>query len=179
MKRIDLDFLQGGARRTRAAGWALLAIGLLVAVTLTAHYGKLKKEQQRIRTMLMQQAEQQQAPSANVDIKALEPQFQRAAAVIEQLAFPWNQLFVALESSMNEDVVLLSVQPDVAGGIVTLNAEARDWNAMLDYIRRLGQDKFFTDVHLVSHQIQLADPQKPLRFVLSCSWSSTSTQQGR
>lgn len=177
MKRIELDFHQGGARRKRAAGWALLAIGLLVAVALTGHYGKLKKEQQRIRTMLMQQAEQQQAPTANVDIKALEPQFQRAAAVIEQLAFPWNQLFVALESSMNEDVALLSVQPDIAGGIVTLNAEARDWNAMLDYIRRLGQDKFFTDVHLVSHQIQQDDPQQPLRFVLSCAWIAPPGQK--
>lgn len=176
MKRIELDFHPGGARRKRAAGWVLLAIALLVAVALTGHYGRLKEEQQHIRTMLMQQAEQQ-APTANVDIKVLEPQFERAAAVIDHLAFPWDQLFVALESSMNEDVALLSVQPDVAVGIVTLNAEARDWNAMLEYIRRLGQDKFFTDVHLVSHQIQQDDPQRPIRFVLSCAWVAAPAQK--
>ena len=84
--------------------------------------------------------------------------------------FPWDKLFKALETSMDKDVALLSIQPDVAGGVVILSAEARDWNAMLGYIRRLGEDKFFTDVHLVSHQIQQSDPQKPVRFVLSCAW---------
>lgn len=177
MKRIDLDFHQGRARRKRTVGWALLAAGLLVVIGLVGQHNQLKKEQQRIKTTLAQQQERQQASSANVNVEEIAPQLQQAAAVIEQLAFPWDKLFKALESSMNEDVALLSVQPDIAGGIVTLNAEARDWDAMLDYIRRLGEDKFFTDVHLVSHQIQQADPQQPVRFVLSCAWASTLPQQ--
>lgn len=41
---------------------------------------------------------------------------------------------------------------------------------MLDYIRRLNKGEFLTDVHLVSHQIQQSDPQRPVRFVLSCAW---------
>jgi len=176
MKRIELDFHHGRAGARRAGGWALLVVGLLVVIALMGHFNKLRKEQQRIKTTLAQQAERQQASSARVDVKELEPQFQQAAAVIERIAFPWNRLFKVLESSAGEDVVLLSVHPDVAGGTVTLNAEARDWNAMLDYIRRLGEDKFFTDVHLVSHQIQANDPQQPVRFVLSCAWVSTPIQ---
>lgn len=177
MKKIELDFHHGSASRRRAGGWALLAVGLLVAIVLIGHYNKLKKDQQRFKTTLAQQAERQQALAASVDIRELEPQFQQAAAVIERIAFPWIRLFKALEASTGEDVVLLSVRPDVGGGIVTLNAEARDWNAMLDYIRRLGEDKFFADVHLVSHQIQANDPQQPVRFVLSCAWVSTPIQQ--
>lgn len=82
----------------------------------------------------------------------------------------WDKLFKALESSMNEDVALLSVQPDAVGGTVALDAEARDWDAMLDYIRRLNEGKFFTGVHLISHQIRQSDPQRPVRFALSCTW---------
>ncbi len=92
--------------------------------------------------------------------------------MIAQLAFPWDALFGALESSMNDDVALLAVVPDVKGGTITLNGEARDWDAMLDYVRRLGTAAaFFSDVHLVSHQVQKSDPQHPVRFVLLCTWS--------
>ena len=177
MKRLDLDFHPNRAKRKKAMGWLLLLAGLLLTIGLVGQHNKLKGEQQRIKATLTQQHERQQEPSAHVDIKEIEPQLKQAAATIEQLSFPWDKLFKALESSMNEDVALLSVQPDVAGGIVILNAEARDWDAMLDYIRRLGEDKFLTDVHLVSHQIQQTDPQRPVRFVLSCAWPAPQLRQ--
>ena len=170
MKRLDLDFHRDRATSRKTAGWLLLLAALAAAIGLAASHNDLKNEQQRAKATLAQQHERRQETSNTADIKELEPQFQRAAAAIEQLSFPWDKLFKALESSMTEDIALLSVQPDVAGGIVTLNAEARDWDAMLDYIRRLNEDKFLTDVHLVSHQIQQTDPQRPVRFVLSCSW---------
>lgn len=168
MRRIELDFHKGRSKRNRAMGWALLVFGLLVGVSLVIQHNKLKTQQQRIKTVLAQQHERQQGLSSNMDAKEIEPQLQGAAGVIEQLSFPWDKLFKTLESSMNEDVALLSVVPDVKGGTITLNVEARDWTAMLDYIRRLGEDKFFAGVHLVSHQIQQSDPQHPIRFVLSC-----------
>lgn len=173
MKRLDLDFHPDSTRPRKAAGWLLLLAALVAVIGLAASHNDLKKEQQRAKATLTQQHERRQETSNAADIKELEPQLRHAAAAIEQLAFPWDKLFKALESSMNEDVALLSVQPDVAGGIVTLNAEARDWNAMLDYIRRLNEGEFLTDVHLVSHQIQQSDPQRPVRFVLSCNWPAS------
>lgn len=173
MKRLDLDFHPDSAKPRKAAGWLLLLAALAVAIGLVASHNNLKEEQQRAKATLVQQYERGQETSSATDTGELEPQLRHAAAAIEQLAFPWDKLFKALESSMNEDVALLSVQPDVAGGIVTLNAEARDWDAMLDYIRRLGENGFLTDVHLVSHQIQQSDPQRPVRFVLSCNWPAS------
>lgn len=170
MKRLDLDFHRDSTKPRKAAGWLLLLAALAAAIGLAASHNDLKKEQQHAKATLAQQHERGQETSNTADTKEIEPQLQRAAATIEQLSFPWDKLFKALESSMSEDIALLSVQPDVTGGIVTLNAEARDWNAMLDYIRRLNEDKFLTDVHLVSHQNQQSDPQHPVRFVLSCAW---------
>lgn len=175
VKRIELDFYQRSAMHKTALGWALLAIGLVVGVGLVIYHNKLKSEQQLIQMNLAQQYERQRESSSNMDIKVIETQLQQASEVIDQLSFPWNRLFRALESSVNEDVALLSIQPDVVGRIVTLNAEARNWNAMLKYASRLGKDKFFTDVHLVSHQIQQGNPQSPVRFILSCAWGSPQT----
>ncbi|MFA6921625.1 MAG: PilN domain-containing protein [Gallionella sp.] len=176
MRRIEIDFHNGRTRRNRAVGWLLLAIGLLIGIGLVNQHNKLQVEQQRIKMSLAQQDERQQKLSSNADARGLEPQLQGAVVVIEQLSFPWDKLFHALESSMSEDVALLSVMPDVKGATITLNVEARDWSAMQDYIRRLGEDKFFSDVHLVSHQIQSADPQRPVRFVLLCTWASSEAK---
>ena len=171
MRQIALDFHNGREKRSRVVGWVMLAIGLLVCIGLVNQYNKLQTEQKRIKMKLAQHYEHQHKLSFNADVGKIEPQLKGAAGIIEQLSFPWGKLFYALESSMNEDVALLSVMPDVKGGTIALSVEARDWNAMLDYIRRLGEDSFFSDVHLISHQIQQADPQKPIRFVLLCAWA--------
>ena len=170
MKRIELNLYTGRAGRHGVIGWALLILGLIAVVGLIVQYNKLKTEQQKISALLMQQHDRQHPSVSPGDTKALGDQLERAAEVIEQLAFPWEPLFKTLESNSTEDVVLLSIQPDIKGGVITINAEARDWPTMLTYIRQLGADKFFTDVHLVSHQIEQTDTQKPIRFVLLCAW---------
>lgn len=159
MKRITLNFHDGQARRNRAVGWWLLVLSVLLGVSLLIQHNKIQAEQQRIRMMLMQQEVRQRSVYSDSDAKEMGQNLQRAAAVISQLAFPWDALFRALESSMNEDVVLLSVVPDVKGCEITLNGEAKDWNAMQDFVRRLGEDaSFFSAVNLVSHQVQLSTP---------------------
>lgn len=169
MRRITLNFYKGRIEN-RVAGKALLALGVLVGIGLLIWHDALKTEQARVKAKLAQQLNRQKEVSAAIESREIEPQLQRAAGVIEQLSFPWDALFRALETNVNEDVVLLSVVPDVKGGTITLNAEARDWTAMQEYIRRLGKESFFTEVSLVSHQIQVADPQRPVRFVLMCGW---------
>ncbi|MDO9052830.1 MAG: PilN domain-containing protein [Gallionella sp.] len=172
MKRITLNFHDGQARRNRAVGWILLVLSVLLGVSLLIQYNKMKAEQQRIQTMLIQQQDHQRSVHNDTNAKEMSQKLERAAAVIYQLAFPWDALFRVLELSMNEEVVLLSVVPDVKGCEITLNGEAKDWSAMQDYVRRLGADtSFFSAVNLVSHQVQQNDPQNPVRFVLSCSCS--------
>lgn len=171
MKPIDLDFHAVKSRPVSRAGLILLLAGLLLSAYLVHVYSQINTQKEKLGSELNRAHVHQHDGKAKPDDKELELALQRASAVIERIAFPWDKLFKTLESStVGEDVALLSIQPDVAGGVVMLNAEARDWNAMLSYIRHLGAEDFFTDVHLVSHQIQQTDPQKPINFVLSCSW---------
>jgi Tfp pilus assembly protein PilN len=151
-------------------GWILLAIGTTAVIGLFIQHNMLKAEQEKIQATLAQHLTKQNVSLGTDDAKDLAPQLQLAAEVIEQLAFPWNELFKALESSDNDEVVLISIQPDVKAGTISINAEARDWAAMLSYVRELSKEKFFSDVHLVSHQIDQTDPQKPISFVLACAW---------
>lgn len=164
MKRLGIDFHKGRIGARRVAEWLLLMASIGVIVGMAIHYRALWKERQNIESVLAGQ----QTLSAGKDIDAIELELRKAAAVIEQLSFPWDRLFRTLEASSDENVVLLSVHPDAASKVVRLEAEAKDWNAMLDYMRRLGDNGLLGEVHLVSHQIQQADPNGAVRFTLVC-----------
>src|SRR2546421_411835 len=56
-------------------------------------------------------------------------------------------------------LVVLAVSLAVAGGML-----ARYRDAMFEYLRRLGSAQGLAEVHLVSHQVQREDPQRPIQF---------------
>lgn len=156
------------------SGWRLFSFSLLLLVFLSYRYVDLYNEQQKIQSEVARtSAVMQEARNQASDPKILD-NLQNAAGVIEQLSFPWNKLFVALESASTNDVALLAVQPDLQVGHITLQGEAKNWSAMVAYLRGLNRQQFFTSVQLTSHQIQQNDPQKPVRFVLQCTWGSHS-----
>jgi Tfp pilus assembly protein PilN len=174
MRPIELRFYQGSTSTKKIIGWMALVISLFVTLGLLSHYIKLKDERQNIQSILAKQQARTPEISISSDGKKLQAQMESASLAIEQLSFPWDKLFHALESSTNEDVVLLAVQPNVTSGSISLNAEARDWDAMLDYIRRLEANSFFSNVQLLNHQVQHDDPQQSVRFTLSCSLNTSS-----
>lgn len=152
------------------SGWGLFSGSLLLLLFLSYLYVYFQNEHQQMRHEIEQRdAMVQQARKQASDPKITDS-LQQAAGVIEQLSFPWNRLFVALESASTNDVALLAVQPDLQSGVITLKGEAKNWHAMVAYLRRLSEQQFFTGVQLTSHQIQQNDPQKPVRFVLQCTW---------
>jgi len=170
MKRIDLNFYSSRARLVKRTGIFLLLAGVLSSGYIVQVYSQFRGQNEKLKSELTSLHTHQQDGKVNPDDKKLELSIQHASAVIDRLAFPWDKLFKTLESStVNKDVALLSIQPDIAGGVVTLKAEAKNLNAMLGYIKRLSGEEFFQDVHLVNHQIQLSDPQRPVRFMLYCA----------
>lgn len=174
MRRINLDFHKANTGSNTVAGLLLLLLGLLSALWIVDIHNDTQIEQQRIMSELEQRqnAKPQGSATGSMD-QGTRLQFQRAAAVIEQLSFPWNKLFQTIEDNAGEDMALLSIQPDMPARTVMLDAEAKDWGGMVSYIKRLEEDRFFSDVHVVSHQTQQSDPQRSVRFKLSCTWGTT------
>jgi hypothetical protein len=54
--------------------------------------------------------------------------------------------------------------------MVKINGEAKNFEAMLQYITQLEKREEFGPVYLQSHQIQQQDPDRPVRFSLLATW---------
>ncbi|HZV53871.1 MAG TPA: hypothetical protein VFF82_02940 [Rhodocyclaceae bacterium] len=93
-----------------------------------------------------------------------------ANAVLRQVTLPWGKLFDTIESIGNKDVALLALTPDPEKRLVRIGIEAKNASAGLEYVQRLGSQEIFQNVQLQSHQIQLQDPEKPIRFTLQATW---------
>ena len=94
----------------------------------------------------------------------LDEETKSAEAVVRELTLPWAPLLRSLEEAATRDVAILQLQPDAHLRVVKLTAEARSPEAMFAYLRRLAAAKNLGDTHLVSHQVQRDDPQRPVQF---------------
>jgi Tfp pilus assembly protein PilN len=86
------------------------------------------------------------------------------------MGLPWDMLFQTMESANNDNIALLGIDPDSKKGQIKISGEAKDFDALLGYIRTLQKNNFFTEVSLQHHQVQELDPDKPIRFTLDASW---------
>lgn len=160
--RIELDFIVA-PRRSVWLGLLLLTVALGVAADLVLRLQNARNELSSIEaTHDLLSAER--PPARRLPVERLEEQVVATQTVVRQLTLPWATLIETLEDSAAQDVAVLQVQPDAQQGLLRIAAEARTYGAMLQYLRNLSSGDAFSDVHLLSHQVQLDDPQKPLRF---------------
>lgn len=173
MRRLDLDF-QRKSPPLSSSGVVLLLVALLLGGKLFVDFREMSAEVERGEAKLarLERLTGHKAPRIDKKDKgdAYLVETKRANEVINQLTLPWDQLFTAVEEAADKDVALLAIQPDRRKGVVTIGGEAKNIAAMLDYMRRLGEEKPLKGVALLSHQIQQNDPQKPVRFNLSAKW---------
>lgn len=175
MRALRLDY----QRSTKPFPWlgvGMLASALLALALTAGHYRELGQ-----RIALWESRVDHDERLAGHRARALGPvsaeaareqvlEVQQANQVLRQLSLPWGTLFKAVESAGNKDIALLSMAPDLRKGTVTISAEAKNFDAMLDYIRQLGKREVFGSVLLQNHQVQQTDPEKPIRFSLLAAW---------
>jgi hypothetical protein len=100
------------------------------------------------------------------EMRAQVLEVKQANQVVRQLTLPWNALFKAVEISGGNDIALLSMEPDMQKGTVTISGEAKNLKALLNYVKQLSAREVFGNVFLQNHKIQQTDPEKPLHFSL-------------
>lgn len=175
MRALRLDY-QRSARPFPWAGLAVLASALLALGLAAARHHQLNECIAQYEARI-----DRDGRTAGRDARALRPvsaetarrqaqEVQHANQVLRQLSLPWEALFRAVEASGGGDVALLSMEPDLNKGTVAISAEAKDFDAMLAYVSRLGERDVFGSVLLKNHQVQQADPEKPIRFSLLAEW---------
>lgn len=155
------------------AGWLLLVLVLPVVLMAGRYYAglndqaaELESKAQRIRSSAHQAVSR--PPERNAVDRT--PEVKRANEVLRKLTVHWEELFVGLESAAVEKVTLLALTPELEKHTVKINGEADNFASLMDYIRSLEEQNVFGAVHLQSHQVQLLDPQKPVRFSLLANW---------
>jgi len=112
---------------------------------------------------------EREAPKA-APKERLDEQIKNAEAVVRQLTLPWAMLIQTLEEAATRDVAILQLQPEAQQRLLRVMAEARTQEAMLEYLRRLAGTQTFSNVHLVNHQVQLDDPQRPIQFSVQATF---------
>jgi Tfp pilus assembly protein PilN len=174
MRSLQLDYQR--AARPRALSWALLGLGVLVALILIGEYRVVADETARHEDVVrkFQAANPALAAAARpVDPKEAKAQEERVLAargVIEQLAVPWGRLFTALEGIDDKEVALLQLSPDLEKRQIKLLVEAKNLAAMVRYHQQMEQSGVLNGVALIDHEIQDQDPDKPVRFNISAAW---------
>lgn len=147
-------------RRARWPGVLLLAISLALAAGLFVRHREAQLELERLVAVADLAGPQRRAvPQARLDEEA-----KSAEAVVRSLTLPWAALVQAVEQAATRDVALLQLQPDAESRLLRLTAEARNREAMFEYVRRLAAAPGLVDTHVVSHQVQRDDPQRPIQF---------------
>jgi Tfp pilus assembly protein PilN len=165
--RLELDYL-APPRRAAWPGIVVLAVSLALGAHLLLRYRDAREAVARLEAETGLLSPERRAVRA-LPRERLEAEAKAAQSVVRQLSVPWAALIGALEQASSRDVALLQLQPDADQRQLRLTAEARDREAMFAYLRRLEHAPALVEVHLVSHQVQNEDPQRPIQFSLQGS----------
>ncbi len=167
-RRIELDYVVP-PRRPLWLGLLLLAIALGIAADLVKRLGAARDERSRIETT--QGLLNTERPAAKaLPVERLDEQVKSAETIVRQLTLPWATLIEVLEGATTKDVAVLQVQPEAQQRVLRITAEARHHKAMLQYLQKLGASRTLEEVHLLNHQVQTDDPQKPLQFSVQATF---------
>ncbi|WP_291519908.1 hypothetical protein [Acidovorax sp.] len=173
MKALDVDF----APRRRSGLWRLGCLVLVLGAAVAGHEGWRYWQHFNAHNALVAQnvrlqrlIEEADQPVSRSETPASKETTERAARAVDRLHAPWDALFEGVESAMNGDVVLLSLEPDLPLREVRLRGESRHVDAMLHFVRRVDETLALSTPHLESYELHLQDPQRPVRFSLVARW---------
>lgn len=178
MKTLSINFappsLRRSLRQIHPLAWLVLLLALLLALATLLNAQTLRQQQQEIASDLQakQNRLQQRQPVAVKIARppVPEPQANAVNTAISQLNLPWRDLLSALEAGTPKTIALLSIEPDARKQTLKGVAEAKDSDAMLDFISQLKQQDFFDQVWLSKHETVEQDPNRPLRFQFEAHW---------
>ena len=173
MKKVSFDF-----QRPRAPVWsaaALLTAGVLAAAAAGYEYAEAtaRAAAWEVRLAELKRMAQRNRPAIGTttrDGADLTQEIRLANVVLRQISLPWDNLFAELERSRGGSVTLLSVQPNVQARTVRIGGEAKSLRAVIEYAMRLDSSSVLHDVHVVRHELDARNPQRPVVFSLAAAW---------
>jgi Tfp pilus assembly protein PilN len=172
MQKIQLDYQSD--KQNLWLGMALLVLGVGSMVLVSNAYQQqseqLAEQEVALARIKNETPTHKIALPVEHDSEKLALEVKQANAVILQLSLPWQALFEAFEGAHQNDIAVLSIEPDAQKAWVRISGEAKSLDSLPAYVAYLQKVPLFQEVTLLNHQIQDQDPQKPVRFMLQASW---------
>ena len=170
--RLDLDFSR--RRATPAAGGLILLCA--AAVLLLASGARLwQAHAENDRAQAQLEAVRQQTMASRHLLKApLTPAARLAEkqsqSVLRELTVPWQDLFSIVEDYPDHDVALIGIDQNPAQSQIRITAEAKNFDAMIAYLKYLQKSVLLRQAVLNGHLIETNVPGKPVRFQITAVW---------
>jgi Tfp pilus assembly protein PilN len=176
MQELFLDY-QTRLRQADRFDRALLTAALVVTTLLGIGYAILSWQIETLdasKNEYQKQANPRSALTGRLNAlssEQLRNEIKQANAVLTQLALPWEALFHDLDSTQQDRVALLSIVPDPQQHTVKVSGEAKNFAALLDYVRLLQANHSLSGVYLQSHRIEEQMAEKPVHFSVVAGWA--------
>jgi Tfp pilus assembly protein PilN len=176
MRSLHLDFLHPAAPPARF-GLVLLLAGVIAATLVGWRFIVIDREASALATRVAETEQMSKRGLAAVkpltgDPKIVAQEVAQANAVLASLTVPWDVMFRSLESARGDQVGLLGIQPEGSGRNVRIAGEARRYEDILGYLKRLESTEGFSNVFLAAHEIKTADNTRAITFTLTAEWSA-------
>ncbi|SFU89563.1 hypothetical protein [Pseudoduganella namucuonensis] len=169
----------------RLAGWrlALLVVGAIALLPAGAHWlrqwSAIASLEAQLETARPRRSMEPALPAAQQ--REHDQQTRAVAEAVRQLNLPVPRLLKTLQAPADMRVALLGLdlngQPpqDAAAttgpaGSLKIAAEAETARDMLNYLAFLNQQRMFSSVYLVKHEVAAGDAAHPYRFQLEAQW---------
>jgi Tfp pilus assembly protein PilN len=166
MQRLELDFV--ASPRSPWAARLLLVVSLVVAGDMAFTFVNFTRANSAL--------EQRLASLGPKGLQAAKPvspdELAAARDTVQRLSLPWSKLFAAVEAAATDQVALLAIEPDPRAGTVSISGDSKDYLAALTYVLNLSRAESLSHVTLVRHETKQNDPQRPVAFTVSASWSN-------
>ena len=170
IRALALDFKQT-PRQWSVLGLLVLLIGALLLAYVANTERNLTGQIEIAEARLDRLAKRGNITTVQpVDTTQLQQEIRQANEILQQLSLPWDVLFKAVEPTGEQDIALLSIQPNVDKRIVRLTGEAKNFKALLAYLTFLEHSKTLNNVYLTSHEVRTKDAEKPVYFALMANW---------
>jgi Tfp pilus assembly protein PilN len=173
MRRLAIDFVPHRGAGTWLGGAILLA-GVAAAVLVAEHHQALEARRDQLELGLSAASRTKPGTGSASQAPASREEAQRRNAarrsVVRALGRPWDALFTDVESAAHAQVGLLALEPDVRRGEVRLSGEARDAQALAEYMAALEGTPALERVNLTQHEMVAEGGHPALRFILVGAW---------
>jgi hypothetical protein len=167
-----MDFVDNRVAISPAA-WISLAVGVIALMVAIGSYSSVSAEHEALADATnVAPAAVPAAGESEARRRAREGAAKRSAKVLANLTVPWPTLFTALESAAGDGIVLTGLMPEAENRRVRISGEARRFQDIPAYTKKLLGTKAFANVLLLAHDTL---DNSRIAFTLQADWTETAT----